>query len=166
MAAGTNVRAVRRALVDLLTTRLGATVSVRYAAPTDAVELATTAGILDTIWTAYDDADLDVVTLGTPLRLDETARVLVVAQVVRTDGTDQDTVDERAEELLRDVLAVVANNPEGLALTDTDELSRFDVVPLGWSVGELDNGVIGGDPSVRGARFVIRLEATGRLELT
>lgn len=166
MSAGTNARRVRRALVDALTPRLDGVARVHYAAPVDPDAMTTPTGELAAVWTAYRSASIDLNVFAAPaLVLDETVTIEVVCQVLRLDGTDQDTVDELGEDLLGAVLAEIRTDPTLSTLDDTDELLTFDVVPTGWSVDDVDNGVVGDNPGHRGARFRITVEATARLNL-
>jgi hypothetical protein len=164
MTAGTNASRVRSALATLLAAELGSTAVVSYSAPVNPDEQVTAAGTIAAVWTATRSADVETPVLGGGvLWLDETVTVEVVAQVLDLAGGAQVDVDEAAEDLLGAVIATIRNAPD-LALTGTDgEVQTFDVVPVGWTA---DAGVIGDNPSHRGARFVLSVEATARLNLS
>lgn len=156
--------ALKRKVRDGLVAR-GVDANVTYEPPRVASDLQTWAGVLDAIW--FDDSatmtfDAELLSGGysavNPVRVDETARVTVVVQSLRPTGTQED-VDERAAELLRDVIAVLVTAP---MLVETGELQSFHVLPVSATVA---TGFLGTSDG-HGCRIELDVEAFSRLTIT
>lgn len=162
MTAGSVDIAVRSALVSALGSALGGNVSVAYSAPVDIGDLAGASGLLDAVWTETDGADLAIPVLGPrPGWYDETVRVRVICQVLRSDGTVQIDVDGRASELLAEVIGVLASDPlAGVADTTTAQVQWVEVVS--WAKVE---GIVGDNRGQRGARYEVLVRAHARQRL-
>lgn len=102
---------LKTALVTRLKARAGLNnVNVLRHRPTNSDDLRTPSGAMEAIWVAgAEGISEDVVFCGGDLRFDETFVLDVVIEVHGTDSlSDQETVDERCNELLFQVLADTA----------------------------------------------------------
>lgn len=162
MTAGSVDVAARVALVSALSTGLGSGVAVAYSAPADVSDLVGASGLMDAVWTETEGADLSIPVLGPrPGWYDETVRLRVVCQALRSDGSTQIEVDSRASELLAAVIGVLAGDPlAGVSDTSTAQMQWVEVAS--WSKVE---GIVGDNRGQRGARYEVTVRAHARQRL-
>lgn len=145
------------ALIDAQTTEKCA-----YQSPSQAKDVLGDSGTGVACWfTDESTASHSVmVSRGAPHWFDEVCRPVLRIQAIgnNTDDT-QETVDQRASEILRIAIAVLANDPS-VGLTD-DTIQEFQAFPEGWTY---DGGIFGSDQ--RGARFDLTIAVESRLKLT
>jgi len=165
---GTLLFAVQAAIVARLEERL-VDARVRYEPPRVDRDVATEVGVMDAIWFDPETTELTYeipvfhgpYSATNPLWLDETAIFDVVVQAIRPQGS-QASADERAAELLRDVLAVLTTQPS-VPASDTAELLSLWLVPQTTTV---QRGALPSSTTGHGCQFRLRCEARSRLKLT
>lgn len=164
MPAGTTIPAVKQAIIDQVSARLGDSANVQYSEPTDSADLMAENGSSAVV---FLDGQIDctfavqVLTAST-LRIDETYTVPVVVQVLSLNNESLEDCDAMAAELAHGVIGAFAQNPV-LHLSDSTELQYFAMVPAS---GTYLSGAIGDSPTYFGARFTVNIEVKARLVLT
>lgn len=144
MPHGSAYSLIKSALVFALEGRIElADVAVSYEAPVRPMDVVGPTGVHEAIW--LDDAegtfDVTIFTAGN-LVFDEVLTVNLVIQVLkRTSDGGQQAADERAQELLYEVLAEISQQKtwdfEDLDLSQFDRLD-FNPVSQAWSTGFLE----------------------------
>lgn len=145
MSTGTSLVAFKLALITRLTTRPGlAGVQIYYGVPEYIHG--------EEIWLEGADAEdaIRIMRAGTK-KVDESYVLTLVVQVLGDEGQEQQTVDVRAAELLREVQQDLAENPQPIADVWQAQL-------VGWRhvVGLLPKGGYG-------SMFRCRIRAEARL---
>ena len=148
MGTGSSYSAIKTALVALFKARPGLKgVRTSYEGPTKPEDLVSLGGANEAIW--FDNAEGsfdDIINCGDSLRFDETYLQYIIIQVMRMESvglgnSPQQLVDERAEELLFEVLAVIADQSNwNLPALNLDQFSYLIITPRSqdWSPGFLE----------------------------
>lgn len=165
MRRGTTIPAAKRALVDLITARLGSTARVLYSRPRDGYETQADDG-------AFARVHIDPVAncsyvipfvTGGPLTVDETYTLPIVIRVT-SDSDDLESCDIAAAELAHGVIAAIAQKPSlGFDVDNDEQLLVFFARPASGSHTSID---IGDGNAVFGTNHVIDVVVTARLTLS
>ncbi|MGH3834189.1 MAG: hypothetical protein ACREX8_14250 [Gammaproteobacteria bacterium] len=148
MSTGTSLIAFKQALQTALTARPAlAGVQVAYEFPTTNITG-------EDIWLdrAESDSTYPVMRAGTK-KVDEDYTVIVMIQVLKTQGEGQEAADLRAAALLAELQQCIAENPQ---LIPQIQWASF----AGWQhlLGPFESG-----GAARGSRFEVRVKVRARL---
>jgi hypothetical protein len=158
---GTSLLRVKQAVISELQERLS---NVSYQSPTNPEGLLGTDGTGKAIWWSdepEDEATVDVrVITGGPHWFDETVNVTLILQALgRNTGDDQETVDERATDMLGEVIGILASDPS-VGVSDDSQIQLRTVLPTSW---RKRSGVL--TPDVRAAGYELTLTIDARVML-
>jgi hypothetical protein len=160
-ATGTNLSTIKAALLALVNARTGISsigVTMRYGPPQNADDVTSTDGDLEAIWygdSAQADIEIPYMVGLTAKPTREEIQFTVVCQAVQRseDGTTdgQQTADQRAEALLKEVLSELAEDPT-VGLTTPRPLA---LVAERWTYQQLPR-----TSNAWGTRFELTLRTT------